>query len=140
MQQQEQNLPAVTKNLGGRPRKFQDPRDLERRAERLFERWDRDKEPYTITGLALELGFNGRQQLIEYERLDRFTAVLKKARSRVERWVECMLWKAHNPAAAIFWLKNAGWTDRQDLVVSGSITVQHTVERTVPEIDVTPKR
>lgn len=43
-----------------------------------------DEKPATLTGLALYLGFNSREQFEQYESKGKFAANLKRARLRIE--------------------------------------------------------
>lgn len=83
----------------------------------------REKEPATITGLALYLGFDSRQSLYDYNEKPEFTGIIKKARARVEQAYEKNL-SGQSPTGSIFALKNMGWRDKQETELSGSVTVQ----------------
>lgn len=80
--------------------------------------WDRHPEPATITGLALFLGFCSRQSLFDYEKNDKFSYIIKKARLRVENEYEKKL-DRDKPTGAVFALKNMGWSDRTDITTGG---------------------
>lgn len=67
----------------------------------------------TITGLALFLGFADKRSFYDYEKREKFTYVAKKARALIEQEYEMLLHT--NPSAAIFALKQFGWTDKQDI-------------------------
>ncbi|HEY0245444.1 MAG TPA: terminase small subunit [Mucilaginibacter sp.] len=68
----------------------------------------------TITGLALHLGFNSRDEFDLYETKGRFASALKRARLRVEASYEK---KLHNgsPTGAIFALKSLGWNEKPEI-------------------------
>jgi len=100
------------KHPGGRPPRYSNAADMMRRGEEFFNRCDDEKKPYTITGLALALGFNGRLALINYEGRPEFKNTVKKLKSRCERYAEERLFGTQ-PAGAIFALKNYDWTDKQ---------------------------
>jgi hypothetical protein len=74
---------------------------------------DREPEPPTITGLALYLGFNSRQELDDYEANGAYAHILKRGRLRIETGYEK---KLHNQssAGAIFALKSMGWNERTE--------------------------
>lgn len=97
----------------GRPPKFKDPNDLKTKLVEYFEYCEQNKEPLTITGMALFLGFSSRQSLFDYEQNEKFTYIIKRARMVVERGYEVMLHTNKGCAGAIFALKNMNWTDTQ---------------------------
>lgn len=70
-----------------------------------------DHEQATFTGLALFLGFNSLEEFNNYEANGRYSALVKRARLRVEAGYEK---KLHTTSAtgAIFALKAMGWKER----------------------------
>ncbi len=110
----------LTKNLGGRPLKFKSAKELERKGLAYFKECEEKKEPVTITGLALALDTN-RHTLCNYEDRELFFHTIKKLKAMVEHAYEKQMWKANNPAAGVFALKQLGWTDRQDVNVNASL-------------------
>lgn len=76
----------------------------------------------TITGLAYELGFESRQSFYDYEAKPEFTYTVKRARLFIENDYEKQL-QIGNTTGAIFALKNFGWTDKQEVDLSGSVTI-----------------
>lgn len=73
--------------------------------------------PYTITGLALALD-TSRKVLVEYEDKEEFSNTLKKAKQKVENFVETLLITS-NPAGPIFNLKNNySWRDKTEQDIS----------------------
>lgn len=68
----------------------------------------------TITGLAYFLGFSSRQSFYDYEKNEKHSYTIKRARLYMESVYEANLIKA-NVAGAIFALKNFGWTDKQEI-------------------------
>jgi hypothetical protein len=75
--------------------------------------WDREAEPATISGLALFLGFNSRQEFDTYERNGEFACEIKRGRLMIEAEYEKKL-HYQSPTGAIFVLKSLGWTERPD--------------------------
>lgn len=81
------------------------------------------REPYTITGLALALGFRSRQSLLEYEgevegreKSPEFADAVKAAKLRVENYLENHgLYGDMAPAKAIFGLSNYNWKNPQHI-------------------------
>lgn len=77
----------------------------------------------TVTGLALAIDLT-RQGLIEYENKPEFSDTVKKAKARVEAYIEQRLYY-QNATGCIFNLKNNfGWKDTQDVNLSASIKVR----------------
>ena len=68
----------------------------------------------TLTGLVLHLGFCDRNSFYDYCNKNEFSGTLKAARTRVEKIYESLL-KGGSCTGAIFWLKNHGWRDTQDI-------------------------
>ena len=102
----------------GRPRKYT-ASQAQKLIDEYFQNCQDTKTPCTITGLALALD-TSRKVLCEWvERGDELAAVIKRAKDRVENYVEELLLSSRNPAGPIFWLKNFGWTDRQEIVGAG---------------------
>jgi len=64
----------------------------------------------TITGLCYYLGFQSRQAFYDYEKKEKFTYTIKKARLFIEQTYEEQL-TIGNTTGAIFALKNMGWSD-----------------------------
>jgi len=110
----------------GRPAIFTSPLELQSKIDKYFDGGARARKiitalgdvvevpAITICGLAYYLGFSSRQSLLDYEKRDEFSDIIKKARLRVEMNYEEMLCDG-KPTGAIFALKNMGWYDRQEL-------------------------
>lgn len=125
------------KHPGGRPPKFNTPEELESIIEAYFASCKPEyvtddngnvmmttkgvplirHNPYTITGLALALGFNSRGTIYEYEKKnDQFSDIIKNARLKCENYVEKGTLSGDiPPAPGIFVLKNYGWQDNQGI-------------------------
>lgn len=120
----------------GRPKLFTDPDELQRQIDAYFDKCDRrlkqkfvaktgevvevlDPEPYTMSGLAYELGMD-RKSLINYSRDDVFFHTVKDARAKVERDVEArMNDKDQFTPGLIFNAKNNfGWKDKTETDVT----------------------
>lgn len=76
-----------------------------------------NERPLTITGLALALGFNGRQALLNYEGKPEFVDTIKRAKSRIEQYAEERLFDKDGVNGAKFNLSNnfKGWSERQQI-------------------------
>lgn len=73
-------------------------------------------KPYTITGLCLYLDIS-RETLNNYEAIPEFLDTIKKAKNKIENYVEEMsLNGLLNPTVSIFNLKNNfGWKDKTEV-------------------------
>jgi len=99
-------------NEGGRPAFYTDPDKLQLVCDNYFKDCKTDKEPTTITGLALALGFSTRKSLLDYSEKVEFVNIIKKAKLKVECEYEKRL-SGNSPTGAIFALKNMEWKDSQ---------------------------
>ena len=104
-----------TKRGVGRPRKYQSSAQLKDKIEEYFVICDKEKKPYTMTGLARALNLS-RQGLLDYKGRPEFMDAITKARWRIEEAVESLMFTGRNIVAYIFWAKNnAGWIDKTEL-------------------------
>ena len=106
----------------GQPRKYEDPKTMEKAIELYFETITDDegkyKEPPTVTGLAIALGFESRQSMYDYEKNGEYSYIIKRAKLRIEQFVETRMY-GNSPTGAIFVLKNMGWSDKTEQEISG---------------------
>lgn len=120
---------------GGRPRIYETAEDLEYAIESYFTLCDTrtriakkvdtdgnvteqevsDPEIYTITGLALHLGYASKQSIYDNEKIEEFSYPIKRARTRIENQIEIEARNVKNPVGQIFMLKNFGWVDKQEI-------------------------
>ena len=90
------NWMSEEKHPGGRPRKYQSVEQLQAAIDSYFEL----TEKVTVTGLALHLGFNSRQALINYEVYsEEFHDAIKRAKLMVEAYYEERLVGSHAAGA-----------------------------------------
>jgi len=91
-----------------------------------------EPEPYTITGLALALGFNSRMSLLNYEGKEEFVDSIRTAKARVERYAETRLYDSQGSNGAKFSLTNNwnGWKEKQetDVNLKGSISIEQALK------------
>ena len=121
--------------MAGRPKKYERVEDMDKAINEYFRQCDIDKEPYTMTGLALSLGFLDRKSLIDYcDYVDEddvaFFHSIKRAKMICEQNVEKgLLSGKYNPTGAIFNLKNNyGWKDKQEIEQNGEMNNTITVK------------
>ena len=108
---------TTIKNVIGRPRKYKNVEELQLLIDEYFYECDKAKRPYTITGLALYLDMD-RKSLLRYEKdyEDEFCHTIKRAKERVQEFVECCLFKRGIAPGVIFNLKNNfGWEEKQNI-------------------------
>ena len=121
--------------MAGRPNKYKSVEDMDKAKNEYFYNCDRDKEPYTMTGLALSLGFLDRKSLIDYcdytdDEDVAFLHSIKRAKMICEQNIEKgLLSGKYNATGAIFNLKNNyGWKDKQEVEQSGELNNTITVK------------
>lgn len=112
----------------GRPPKFRAVEELQEKIDAYFAECAENGEPLTITGLALALDTT-RDVLMDYQRKDEgepdgFSNAMKKAKLRIEHAYELRNIGRGN-AGDIFALKNFGWSDRQEVKVSGGMNLTY---------------
>jgi hypothetical protein len=83
-----------------------------------------EPKPPTITGLALAIGFNSRQSLLNYEEKDKdFLDTITRAKARVEAYAESRLFDKDGANGAKFSLANnfKAWKEKQEVEVTGNV-------------------
>ena len=136
------------KHPGGRPPYFESAEQMQVLIDKYFEDCDGkilldddgnpvrnkygkiirdDRRPYTVTGLALALGFNSRTSLLNYEGKEEFVNTIVRAKSRVERYAEERLYDKDGSNGAKFSLANnfKDWSEKQQIEadVKNSVTI-----------------
>lgn len=101
----------------GRPPKFTDPSEFQALVDEYFLNCEVSDKVPTVNGLTLALGFSSRQSLFDYAGKPEFMDTVKAAKTRLENEWEQRL-AGGNAAGTIFWLKNQGWSDRNEQVIS----------------------
>lgn len=83
-------------------------------------------KPLTVTGLALALGFNSRQSLLNYQGKPQFMDTITRAKAKVEEYAESRLFDKDGANGAKFSLANnfKGWKNKQNLEHSGGLGVK----------------
>lgn len=74
-------------------------------------------KPLTITGLALALGFNSRQALLNYQGKKEFHDTITRAKTIVEQYAEARLFDKDGANGAKFSLANnfEGWKEKREI-------------------------
>lgn len=105
----------------GRPKKYTEVELMKQKIDLYFKKCDNKNEPYTVTGLCLALDIT-RETLNQYLKDEQFSDTIKKAKLKVENYLEKHLIIDSSTTGIIFNLKNNfGWTDKQELKHSGNI-------------------
>ncbi len=94
-----------------RPLKFATSEDFDLMVDLYVADAVERKEPLTIPGLALFLGFVDKRSLYDYQDRKEFSHSVKRARTIIED-ATVKRSMGNNAAGAIFVLKNMGYTDR----------------------------
>lgn len=102
------------KQTRGRPKKYTEAEIMQQKIDKYFADCVRNKEPYTITGLCIALDLC-RDTLSEYMKKEEFSDTIKKAKLKVENYLEKHLITDSSTTGIIFNLKNNfGWKDKQE--------------------------
>jgi len=110
----------------GRPRKFESVEEMQIEIDKYFKQCKTDDDPATVQGLALALGYNSRQSLLNYEGYsDEFLDTIKRAKLRIENAkITGALKGKLNPTIVIFDLKNNhDHKDKTETEFSGALPV-----------------
>ncbi len=120
------------KHKGGRPRKYTKAEEMQYKIDKYFEscfkpeinekgKVQRDVygnikmkqvKPFTVTGLALALDMD-RRTLLNYSEKEEFFPTIKKAKLKIENYLEERLIEDTSTTGIIFNLKNNyGWKDK----------------------------
>jgi hypothetical protein len=88
------------------------------------------RRPLTITGLALALGFNSRQSLLNYQDKEEFMDTITRAKAKVEQYAEERLYDKDGANGAKFSLANnfEGWREKQQIEADVNSEVNITIE------------
>ena len=104
------------KKKTGRPKKYTKKEEIESKIEEYFKNCDIHNKPYTVTGLSLALNMS-RQDLINYSKDKEFFDTIKKAKLKIENYLEEHLVTDSSVTGIIFNLKNNyNWKDKQENV------------------------
>jgi len=105
----------------GRPKKYTEAEIMQQKIDKYFTDCVKNNEPYTITGLCIALDLC-RDTLSEYMKKEEFSDTIKKAKLKVENYLEKHLITDSSTTGIIFNLKNNfGWSDKQQIEHSGNV-------------------
>ena len=111
----------------GRPAIYETVEQLSQAIENYFDSLETGEgENYvrqspTVAGLAFALGYQDRQSIYDQKaRGNDFSCILKRTILYIESYHERNLIDGKGPTGSIFWLKNHGWTDAQEIKQTGN--------------------
>lgn len=108
----------------GRPKAYTEVEVMQQKIDDYFYECDKNKEPYTITGLALALDLD-RKSINNYAKDSEFFPTIKKAKLKVENYLEKRLINDSSTTGIIFNLKNNyDWRDKQEIEHSGNLKLE----------------
>lgn len=102
----------------GRPLLWRSAKDLRKAIDAYFA----TSSLKSMSGLTLALGFLDRDALLSYEKKGEFSGTVKWARLKVAQYYEEQAQQVKNPSFQIFALKNFGWSDKQEVEHSGTVS------------------
>lgn len=95
------------------------PQTLQNQIDQYFNHCQTADKPPTKNGLVLAIGMNDLRVLNRLEESDSEIAqIIKTANRRLSDWWESRIGGVNQAGGAIFWLKNDGWRDTQEVNVS----------------------
>ena len=99
----------------GRPKIFNDVKEVEEKINAYFNYCEEKEKPYTMSGLAYYLGID-RKTLLNYSKNEEYFHAIKKARDKVQMQLEECLYRLGNNSGVIFNLKNNfDWKDKMEV-------------------------
>ena len=120
-------------NPPGRPILIQTAEEAEKRIDEYFKQCEKKKKPFTVAGLTGAMGFLSRQTLLGYDKAEnhknipeeeqkKISDAIKKAKLKIEQYLEENLIDGRQVAGTIFNLKNNyNYIDRTDINHGGNI-------------------
>ena len=113
----------------GHPPRYRSAKEISRVIDQYFA----THGSLTVGGLVNALKFGDRQSLYDYGKRGEFSCIIKEAIGRIAENVEERMLKGEGYGPGlIFWLKNHGWSDRQEIEHSGTQTVNNILRYPLP--------
>jgi len=115
-------------NTGGQPPKYDDPKVMNKKIAEYLDYEDADKKTgkgiYTLSGVALFLGFASVQSMYDYEkRSEEFSYIINRFRLFMTHWNEQKLYWGGTYMGSQFWLRNhGGYSDESTQNLKQTIT------------------
>lgn len=143
----------MSENNCGRPPMYTSKEEIQEKIDKYFEECEgiplrddegeivfdkygepimKGKKPLTITGLALALGFNSRQSLLNYQAKEEFLDTITRAKAKVEQYAEERLFDKDGANGAKFSLANnfEGWREKQQIEAEVNSDLKINIELT----------
>lgn len=119
----------ITKKKVGRPKKYTEVEEFDKKIDDYFKKCDKNSAPYTFSGLALALDFLDVKTLRNYGKEEKFFPSVNRARMRILEQYERELFRSQGSTQGVqFALKNnfAEYKDEQTVNqnVQGSLTIE----------------
>lgn len=94
-------------------------------------------KPPTVTGLALALGFNSRQALLNYRDKKELNDTITRAKAKIEEYAETRLFDRDGVQGAKFSLSNnfKGWAEKTEASVSMNLTAAEAAAKVKAMVD-----
>lgn len=106
----------VAKRKVGRPLLYETPEEILAKFEDYKKHIIEIREPPTLSGMRIYLGFNSRQSILNYqERSPEFFDAIKRVWLELGKHYEIMGQQGKGGNFPIFALKQVGWTDRREV-------------------------
>jgi hypothetical protein len=84
--------------------------------QKALDHYFAETETPTVAGMAYYLGYTDRQSIYDLKGRDEsYSCIIKRAVLRIEAVHEANLSTRDKPVGDIFWLKNHGWKDKQEV-------------------------
>ena len=111
-------------NQNAKKYKKEDLPVIEKKIIDYFINCDKEKKPYTMSGLALELGLS-RKTLVNYSKEELFYSLLSNAKQIIEAQLETKLIDKNQYCLGVFLnLKNNyDWKDQQEIKTTNEVSV-----------------
>jgi hypothetical protein len=109
-------------NKGGKPPIFKSPAEMEKKVQEYFDSLHDEatgmNDIPSVTELALYMGFSCYQSFDDYSDRNKgheeYAEIIKRAKDTIKTFHEKRL-AGTTPTGSIFWLKNQGWRDTQQI-------------------------
>lgn len=110
--------PEEPKRPNGRPLKYATPELLDKACNDYFAKCDVNEDPYLVSGLCLHIDLD-QSTLWEYGTREKFSMTVKKAKLRIQNYLERSTLGEKNPTGAIFNLKcNFGFSEKNTVDIN----------------------
>ena len=120
--------------MTGAPGKYKNKEELQVAIDSYFDQLADEGSYPTISGLAIHLGYASRQSIYDLQKNKEFSYTIKRAVLRIESTHEAGLY-GKNVAGHIFWLKNRGWSDSQDINIKTKAKTEEELNAEIRDLE-----